>query len=374
MNILINFSTLKKGGGQNVAMNFLHEIFNLALEDITFYFFVAKDSEPHRFLKKLGKNNYHVVPSHPLVRILFEISKSKKILKENKIDIIYSYFGIGLFPSYIPQISGSADSNLYFPEINFWSHYSHIGRMKKRMIDLYRIYGVKKATAVIFENESMEARAKQLFGLAHTKFIKPSINFAFKRQNHMFFEGKFPKRGLFICGWQLNKNVHKIPEILFELKNKNMPFEIVITAEEDESSEYKIFRDLVRKYGVEDNIKMIGPVSKSMIPSLYEQIDYVFLLSKLESFSNTIIESWYFEKPLIVADETWARSICKNAAHYVDRESSKSIADAIITLDKNDRMIRELVDNGINELKSYPSISERIKEEIDYIKNVYKYY
>ncbi len=60
MNIMINFSTLKKGGGQNVAMNFLYEIFNIDLED-TLYFFVANGSDPHIYLEQNGLNNYYVV-------------------------------------------------------------------------------------------------------------------------------------------------------------------------------------------------------------------------------------------------------------------------------------------------------------------------
>ena len=54
MKILINLSTLKKGGGQNVALNFLFSLKNLASTDQDFYFFVAKDSAAHKYL--LDKN------------------------------------------------------------------------------------------------------------------------------------------------------------------------------------------------------------------------------------------------------------------------------------------------------------------------------
>ena len=114
MNVLINLSTLKKGGGQNVALNFLHSLEKIELEDIKLYFFVADNSEPHKYLKEKGGRNFTILPNNPLKRILFELFVSKKILLDKNIDIIYTYFGIGMFTNKIPQISGSADSNLFF--------------------------------------------------------------------------------------------------------------------------------------------------------------------------------------------------------------------------------------------------------------------
>lgn len=374
MNIMINFSTLKKGGGQNVAMNFLYEIFNIDLED-TLYFFVANGSDPHIYLEQNGLNNYYVVPSNPVKRVLFELFLSKRILEKNKIDIIYSYFGIGLFPKHILQISGSADSNLYFPEIDFWSHYKGIARFKKKLIDIYRIYGLKRVNAVVFENKIMLERSKELYNLKDTKFIKPSVNFNFEGKTlEIFQDYKHVKKGLFLCGWQLNKNVMIIPKIASELKERNEKFLFIITAPEDNSIEHQNFLNLIDKYDVKEYILIIGPISKTYLKSLYEQIDYVFLLSKLESFSNNIIESWYFKKLLIVSDELWSRSLCNNAAMYVSRDNVKDIVDKIVFVNRNDTIKNEIITFGNNELKTYPTIKERIIQEMEYIKHVYEIY
>jgi glycosyltransferase involved in cell wall biosynthesis len=376
LRILINFSTLKKGGGQNVAMNFLLQLDKIDFEDIKFFFVVAEGSEIHNFLSnKRNKYKFFIVSTNPIKRILFEIFKSKKLLIKYKIDIIYSYFGIGLYPRIVPQISGSADSNLYFPEVNFWSNYKGIQRLKKWIIDKYRIYGLKRATAIIFENESMRLRSQYLFNLKETKFIKPSINFDFSSKTINFNElNTTITKGLFLCSWQLNKNIMKIPEIANHLKLMGKKFLFIITAPKDNSKEYKKFNELIDKYDVNNMISIIGPIEKKYLASLYDKIDYVFLLSKLESFSNNIIESWYFQKPLIVSDEIWAHSICKNAACYVNRESAIDIAKMIIKLENDNKFKSQIIDNGNIEIKNYPTIQERIMEEMEYIKYVLQNY
>jgi len=138
MNVLINFSTLKAGGGQNVAMNFLYKVFDIKPNDINLFFLVAKNSSPHKFLQERYYKNFFVVDIHPLKRIYFEIFKSKILLEKWNIDIIYTYFGYGLFPKQYKQVSGVAVSNLFFPEIDSWEGYPiHIKLKKKKILKKY---------------------------------------------------------------------------------------------------------------------------------------------------------------------------------------------------------------------------------------------
>jgi glycosyltransferase involved in cell wall biosynthesis len=372
LKILINLSTLKKGGGQNVALNFLFSLKNLASTDQDFYFFVAKDSAAHKYLLDKKNQNITVLPNNPIKRILFELFLSKKILLRDRIDIIYTYFGIGVFTKIIPQISGSADSNLYFPEINFWSHYKGVSRFKKWIVDSYRIWGLKRANAVIFENKIMEERSKELFALKETRFIMPSISMDFKSKNLESFKSNRKPQGLFLCGWQLNKNIMLIPHIALQLKKLDIPFQFVLTAPLDNSHEHLKFVEIVKSLKVNDYIKIIGPVKKEELSSLYHNINFVFLLSKLESFSNNIIEAWYYKRLLIISNELWAKSICKHAALYVERDNAMAIANEIKKV-LDDKILKDaIIEIASKEILNYPTINERTITELNYIKQVYE--
>lgn len=374
MNVLINFSTLKSGGGQNVAMNFLFEIHRKKLDNINLFFLVAENTDIHKYLLIKNKYLFYIVSKNPIKRMFFELFKSKIILSESRIDIIYSYFGIGLFTKKIPQVSGSADSNLYFPEINFWSHYHGLARIKKRFIDWYRVYGIKRASAVVFENEALERKSHEIYHLKKTITIKPSINFAFESQEYILPIAikSNTSIGLFLCGWQYNKDIMMIPEIALQLKKANQKFHFLLTAPLDNSQMHQEFIHLVHLNDVEDMVTVTGQINKNQLASLYAQIDYVFLLSKLESFSNNIIEAWYFCKPLIIADELWSRAICGESAVYVDRDDSLDIANNIIKLETELLYKHQKINQGMEILKIYPTIEERIEREMEFIQNVYK--
>jgi glycosyltransferase involved in cell wall biosynthesis len=374
LRLLVNFSTLKTGGGQNVAFNFLYAIDACPMDDIEFYYLVAKDSEVHQYLQRTKSGHYIVAPSNAALRILFEIFLGWYFLKKLEIDIVYSYFGYAWFPKRWSQVSGSVDSNLYYPEIDFWKGYPWISRLKRGLIDFYRLRSVKRANAVVFENKALEEQGRRIHGLKDTKLIKPSIFFSennsdFKMPSYVSDNGK---RGLFLCGWHLNKNIMLIPELAMEMRERKRSFTFLLTAPVDDSKLHKQFSELIEKYKVGEMIFITGPVNKDELYSLYSQIDFVFLLSKLESFSNNIIEAWYFGRPLIVADELWSRSICGDAATYVDRDSVTDIADKLCELLDSSEKYSEKVKRGSRLLLNYPSIQERIKEEIDYVRYVFQ--
>ena len=160
MRILFNFSFIKAGGGQNVALNFINSI---NIHDYNYYYVVSNNSLIHNYLLENECNNFKVVSNNPLKRTFWEFFNGNKFIKENNIQIIYTYFGYSFFSKKTPQVIGAADSNLFFPEIDFWKEFKGIQLLKRKVIDRFRIYGLENADGIIFENELLEKKCNDLF-------------------------------------------------------------------------------------------------------------------------------------------------------------------------------------------------------------------
>ena len=373
MRLLLNFSALKKGGGQNVALNFLNTFLSKNY-DFEVFFVCAEGTQIETLLlKSQMRDRVLSLSQNPLKRIWEEMTIASRFCIKNRIDIIYSYFGFGLYPKSIPQVMGSADSNLFFPDINFWSQYKGLKLLAKKIIDKYRVYGLKRCDGIILETELLEKRCNELYHVkAITRTIKPSINVSFDKEELNVLEAKTCPRALLLCGWQLNKNIMLIPEIAMMIKEAGIPFQFVITAQIDGSQIQRDFDVKVKKLKVDDYVKVIGVIDKKYLASLYEQIDFVLLLSKLESFSNNIIEAWTYKRVLVVADEPWARNICKEGAYYVNRDNAIEIGSSLINLSGDKKKYDYILNCGNKILNTYPTIEERTKQEIDFIKLIYE--
>lgn len=372
MKILFNFSFIKAGGGQNVALNFLTTI---DIENNNYYFLVPSNSLIHNYLLDNKNNNFKIISNNPFKRTLWEVVYGNRFIKEHKIQIIYTYFGYSLFSKNIPQVIGAADSNLFFPEINFWSEFKGIQLLKKKVIDRFRIYGLENSDGIIFENELLEKKCNDLFKIkALTKTILPSINLNYNQKLlnlDSLTNSKTIKKGLFLCGWQRHKGVLLIPELASILNTHGILFNFIITAPKDKSKIHIEFENLIDKFGVRDYISIIGPVNKNQLKSLYSQIDIVFLLSTLESFSNNIIEAWSYNKPLLISDKEWAHGLCGNSALYVDRDDLYQVCLSIKKILNNTYLINSITQNGKNKLLEYPSIKEKTKSELNFINKVF---
>ena len=187
MNVLLNIFPVRAGGGQQVANNFIKVIAQNNFGH-TWYIFVGKDSELHRqALQLLPHENILPMPYSYRARI-FNRRLLRRYVTENQIDIIYNYAPI-LSIKGIPQVVRTVYSNLYFPEINFWADYPLITRLKKSIIDYFRLKGTIRANGLIFENKSMRDRVVSLFKYDWNKtvFIEPSLTLFDESQNHPDF-------------------------------------------------------------------------------------------------------------------------------------------------------------------------------------------
>lgn len=370
--LLINLGPLKKGGGQNVALNFIQTLKRKSPPTFELYFIVCESS---LILDSLNnsqwKDNLIIVSANPVLRILKEMTSIKKFLKDEKIDLVYTYFGFGFFGRNIKQVIGSADSNLYFPEIDFWSKERRLEKLKRLLVDKYRIYGLHLAAGVIFENKAMLERAGLLFKIKSKILILPSIDEPTVKERLDIELKNETVKVLMLCGWQRNKNILLIPELARKLKDSGVNIEFVITVERDDSSCAQEFFTLVDKWGAHDLINCIGSVSKAQLPDLYNRVDQVILLSLLESFSNNIIESWFYKKPLIISDELWSKAICLDAVSYVPRNDVDAIAAEIKKLAGSRELVLKLTEKGTKALQHFPDVNERFEQELKYIETFY---
>ncbi|HIF58331.1 MAG TPA: glycosyltransferase family 1 protein [Rhodospirillales bacterium] len=371
--LAVNFGPLKKGGGHNVALNFVFELKRREETGFDLFFIVCESSALKRELEdSKWKDKLCIVSKNPVKRIFQELTVVTKFLKKNGISWVYSYFGFAFLPARVKQIIGSADSNLYFPEIDFWREESQIEKVRRYFVDQYRIFGLKTAFGVIYENDAMYHRAEALFGITSKSLIRPSITTPDKNDCCALTERGEGVRVLLLCGWQRNKNILLVPRLAHELKKLKLNVEFVITASADGSSCAEEFFSEVSQWEVADKINCIGQVDKNELSDLYDKIDFVLLLSLLESFSNNIIEAWHFGKPLIISDEMWARSICGNAALYVDRDNAICIAREIVKLYKKEARRKELISSGKMELSKFPTVGQRLEQEFQFIESLVK--
>ncbi|MDR0333401.1 MAG: glycosyltransferase [Dysgonamonadaceae bacterium] len=374
MNILINLIPIKSGGGQQVISNFV--IQTLKHKDVSFVYLVSENTYIHNMLVEQNNIRYYVVKNSLIGRFVFQAIKLKQIVKKEKTDIIYTVFGPGLHCNGVKSITGCAYSNLFFPEINFWQGYSPV----KKTIDYYRLKSTLKSDGIIFENQAMMDRASLLFNYPENRMrlILPSVTQYENREIDNSFLSRMLQikendfNILILSGWHKNKNIEMIPFILDELKKRgrnNVKFIITVSKQHPKSIK---LHESAKQYDVEKQIIFFDTILPHEVPVIFKKIDAVMLLSLLESFSNNIIESWFFKKPLFISDKEWSRKICKNAAIYIERENSKDIAEKVINYIEDIDIQRIILKNSDEILKEYPTPQEKIKLQIDFIKYIYE--
>lgn len=369
MNILINCSNLKVGGGIQVAHSFINE---LQRNPADFFFVVVLSSELKKQLN-LSQFSGNFKFEH------YDIRASSKnaiwgkndfldaLVLVNKIDRVFTVFGPSYWKPKVKHICGFAKAHYLYKDSPFFKNLKLKSWVLLKLKEFFHLYDFENnAETLITENPDVTEKLKRLFKKDSIFTVTNNYNQIYNQEmkwektlNLPRFQGKYL---LTISANYPHKNLGIIPKVIKELQNKDRSFnfKFVLTINE---TDLRIEEDLKK------HIIFLGKVKINQCPFLYEQCDFMFLPTLLECFSASYAEAMKMQVPILTSELDFARGICGNSALYFDPMNPEEIAQRIINLNNNPALQKSLIKNGIERLKSFDSASERAKKYIDLIKN-----
>ncbi|SKB87548.1 Glycosyltransferase involved in cell wall bisynthesis [Soonwooa buanensis] len=368
MKILIDNSNLVAGGGIQVAISFLKDLITLAHDD---QYIVVQS---HYIANAINKEDFPTNFSFYNLDKETDKSKSKKIkfLKnfENKVspDIIFTVFGPSYHKSNFPKVVGFAIPYIIYPESPFLKNISLKEKIYYKSLDVLKTYCFKKySDALIFETDNArEVFVKKKNYKKATYTVSNTLNEVFyNKQNWKKID--IPQLDLtnanILCltANYAHKNLAIIPKVIDALQkiDQDFKFKFYITLEQQDIN----FPEEYNSY-----IVFIGKIELSNIPSLYQQMNIIFIPTLLEVFSATYLEAMYMGKPIVASDMPFSRDICKDNALYCAPLKGEEYAKAIYNLKKDKTLEKILVKKGLENVKNFGTSMDRTLSYLDIFK------
>lgn len=371
MELIINTTNIKVGGGIQVSLSFIEEL--KKFNDNEYHIFLSKVVS-HQVNKESYSKNFHfynfdISPS--------SLTKGYKVRRElNRLekkinpDLVFTVFGPAYWNPKSLHVSGYANGWCYNPNSLAHRRLSFFKRHKSKVTTFIKNIEIKKADFLIVEtddakrkiNKNIKIANENIFVVGNTyhpifsRYISKTSDTSLKKVDTfklLVLSAFYPHKNLEI--------INKVVNILSIQTNRKYKFYLTIND-----------TDYLRNFSDSQNIINLGPQDIEDCPELYLKTDALFLPTLLETYSANYPEAMIMKKPIITSDLDFAKDVCKDAALYFNPLDPQDIADKIIQLSENKDLYNNLIKKGEQRVKELETSESRALKYIDVFQSVLK--
>ena len=360
MNILINASNLKVGGGIQVADSICRELYKYTNQH---NFFVVLPAALEDCAKAI-ENSPHIKVFRYNIKLNLAVILTNrdpfldKLVSQYNIKATLTVFGPSFWTPQCPHICGFAISHLLLKDSPFFKSIRFKEKLKQITKSKLREWLFRKNSNIYYtENPFISHKLQTLFPKKIIYTITNNYNQVFDTPDYWDRSIVLPPfKGitlLTICANYPHKNLSIIVPCIrkFVRNYPSLHIRFVLTIKE---SDYIPLTEEEKRY-----IIFLGPVKINQCPNLYQQADIMLLPTLLECFSASYAEAMKMRRPIITTDLGFAHSLCGDAAEYYQSTSPKALADSIYKVSTDRRYYDNLVESGIQQLKKFDTYEER---------------
>lgn len=363
MNILINCSNLKKGGGLQVADSiccdlnrFQQHQFVVVLSDCLDK--VAKIADKYPNVKVLRYNSNNGIKVLLTGRDAFLDSA----VSENRVDVVLSIFGPISWTPHCPHLCGFARSHIVLYNSIYFKQLSIYKQLKSKLHNaVLRFFFRRGVTAFFTENAYISEKWQRIVKKTNVYTVTNYYNQVYDHpevwHEHVLpvFDGH-----TFLCitANYPHKNLKIAINVARELKKMDSTFRFRFAFTIDVNLYPELQEDL------KSHFLFIGPTDIRECPSLYRQADIMFQPTLLECFTATYPEAMKMGVPIVTTDMEFSRGLCEDAAIYYSPLNPVAAAKAIYKVAVDHELRERLVSSGKKQLLKYDTYEQRSEKLI----------
>ena len=366
MNILVNASNLKAGGGLQVADSICRQLYRF--KEHHFYVVLSSAFKSLKSVIEAFENTdvdvYDI--KNNLKTILFGRDEYlDSLLDKYKIDCVLTVFGPSRWNPRCPHLCGFARAQLVLKDSPYYQRLTFKQRFFFKLLKL----SFKRSSKIFFtENPYISAMLPNLLGKNIKVFsVTNYYNQVFDQPNE-WVNHELP----IFCGTTLltvsssypHKNLTIALKIATILKREHIDFQFrfVYTIDKDE---FPPIPDELK-----NNFLLIGKVDIKECPSLYQQADIAFQPTLMECFTATYPEAMRMEVPIVTTDLKFAHGLCGDAACYYEATNAKAAADVIYKVATDNAFSDNLTMKGKKRLLTFDNYEQRADKLIAILERI----
>lgn len=363
MNILINCSNLKTGGGLQVAQSICQQICHFDKHQFVIVLSSAINDEG--IILRDNATIYKYDIHHNLKTILFGRDDFLDgLVAERHVDAVLTIFGPSLWRPRSKHLCGFARAQLLLKD----SPYDHQLGWKEKIIHRVWNMAFRRSSRTFYtENPYISDLLKKHFKDVKVYTVSNYYNQVFDAPEKWKRSITLPSFDGITClsvsSPSSHKNLGIIEGVVRHLRKAHPDFKVrfVLTFTPDK---WPMAGD------VRDCIVYVGKTDVSECPYLYKQADIMFMPSLMECFTATYPEAMRMEIPIVTTDLEFARGLCGNAACYYSAVDASAAAEAIYKVATDKEYARTLTANGKEQLKKFDNYVERAEKLINILEEI----
>lgn len=352
--IIVNATALTSGGALTILEIFLDEIKETKQNYYIFVSLHLKDS----FYKKSNIKIFGVDTSSAFKRIHWDWFGLGEWVRLNKItpDVVLSLQNTSINLKGARQFIYLHQAVALHP-----AKWSFLKKDERKLAFYKYVYPffikcfIKNNTTFLVQTNWMKTACAKRFKTSNIKILPPNLS-NYKTDYIQPINLTFKYSLFYPANASIFKNHIELIKALYEIKKENPKLSIGLYLTLFKQDNPKLVK-LIAQYNLMSNVIFLGTISKETMKRFYKSCSVLVFPSYIESFGLPLVEIQSFQKPIIVADEPYAKEVLKNypLAFYAKRNLTDEWKQRILEVAKLNNKYKNKSNNYNNSFNNNES-------------------